>query len=190
MEQLEAQKAIERKFQELLKRTIVKLLDDIKTDGFVIQDDSESEHKEYYCMVLGSNDKTFSVSLWINFGSPLQPQEFTLSAVENFTSSGLRRELFFSKDRFDVTLPFFSQEWSGAYLLTLEKAFKQRGKERESLSDKEKVEFLSELLSVNPNKVATQRSFEESIKENPNIKIFWTKNYSTKDKPFLLISKN
>lgn len=179
----------EERFQELLKQTTAKLLNDIRVDGYVVEEyDEEGKLHNAFCWVAlkGMDGRKYSVLIVSESNSLLarlypNPEgkimEFDLWAEDMEYISGARRTFTLGASRLEPDEPFFIGE--GASLLDIYKILDQPEHPRKKILRKEQETFLEELRTTAVDIECTQAAFESSKGNRPSGIVYWFRNKPT-----------
>lgn len=159
-----------QEYQNLVYRTIRKLLIDLHQGGFCLE---PSENRRYYWVALkGKSQKQYGIIADVIFEKGLS-KDVDLGAGDLNVPVDGKRSFHFGVHYWDSTVSLSDPSWEGAIGFLTER-IRERAK-NERLSQKERVAFLNELLSAQIGEEETRREYEKSKIESPNWRRYWAK---------------
>lgn len=183
----------EEKFQELLKQTTAKLVNDIRVSGYVREEYEENGKRWrafYWVALKGAGDRRYSILINAESDSLLarlypNPEgkvvDFDLFAGDMGFINGARRTFILGASRLKPDESFFIGE--GASLLSIYKILDQPEHSRKRMSDKEQEDFMEELRTAVVDVERTQAAFESAKGNSSNGTVYWFR-----DKPTNMLS--
>lgn len=174
---LRREKREEEEFQILFQETVGKVLQDIQVGGFVQEVWEDDFYQELYWVVLGGDAKRYNVFLGVDFEETSGVKGFSLN-VKDLVVSGKCRRFHFGASTMDVSEKFFSVDWTGAYLLYMERVDKDEPwQEPERLNREEETSLLKELLIAGVDIEVTREDYNGTKKEEdpPDWLVFWVR---------------